>query len=96
MDKVKKIAIVIPAIGNIGLLLILACFDYAFIEPKPRMGSLNLGVTPPGAILTLDGKQIGPVKDFPQELSAGSHVIEISAEGYDLQSRQSRSSLGKP
>ena len=83
VDKVKKIDIVIPAIGIIGLLLILACFDYAFIEPKARMGSLNLGVTPPGAILTLDGKQIGPVKDYPQELSAGSHVIEISAEGYE-------------
>jgi hypothetical protein len=47
------------------------------------MGSLNLAVTPPGAILTLDGKQIGPVKDFPQEVSAGSHVIEISADGYE-------------
>jgi hypothetical protein len=83
VDKVKKIAIVIPAIGIMGLLLILSCFYYALIEPSPRMGSLNLGVTPPGAILTLDGKQIGPVRDFPQELSAGSHMIEISAEGYE-------------
>jgi hypothetical protein len=47
------------------------------------MGSLNLGVMPPGAILTLDGKQIGPVKDFLQKLPAGSHVIEISAKGYE-------------
>ena len=41
-----------------------------------------LDVTPSGAILTLDGKHIGPAKDFRQELSAGTHVIEISADGY--------------
>jgi hypothetical protein len=53
------------------------------IPPPPTKGTLVLAVTPPGAILTLDGKQIGPAKDFRQELSAGAHEIELSAEEYE-------------
>ena len=39
-------------------------------------------VTPPGAIVTLDGKQVGPAKGFRQGLAAGPHEIEVSANGY--------------
>src|SRR5271155_1267379 len=47
--------------------------------PPSTKGTLVLDGAPPGAVLTLDGKQIGPAKDFRQELSAGTHVIQISA-----------------
>ena len=48
-----------------------------------RTGILVLDVTPPDAILTLDGEKIGPVGNFRKELSAGPHEIEISADGYE-------------
>jgi hypothetical protein len=49
----------------------------------PSKGTLVLDVTPPGAILKLDGKTIGPANGFHRELlPAGPHVIELSADGY--------------
>ena len=57
------------------------------VPPPPTKGSLVLEVTPPGAILTLDGTAIGPANGFHQELPAGSHVIEISADGYTATKR---------
>jgi hypothetical protein len=50
--------------------------------PPPTKGTLALDVTPPGAVVTLDGKQIRSAKGFHQELAAGPHDIEISADGY--------------
>jgi len=50
--------------------------------PPPTKGILVLEVTPPSAMLTLDGKALGPANDFHQELPAGSHTVEISADGY--------------
>ena len=54
----------------------------ARIQPPPTKGILMLKVAPPEAILTLDGKLTGPANGFNQELFAGTHVIEVSAEGY--------------
>jgi len=51
------------------------------VPPPPSTGTLVLDGATPGAVLTLDGKQIGPAKDFRQELSPGTHVIAISAKG---------------
>jgi hypothetical protein len=50
--------------------------------PLPTKGTLALDVTPTGAILTLDGKAIGPANGFHQELPAGPHALEISADGH--------------
>jgi hypothetical protein len=52
------------------------------LPPPPTRGTLVLDVRPPGAVLKLDGKQVGPAKGFNQELPAGPHEIEISARGY--------------
>jgi len=68
----------IPSILIIGALVVLA--DTAITLRGPTTGTLMLDVMPPSAVLTLDGKQIGPAKDFRQEFSAGTHVIEISAD----------------
>ena len=76
----EKSAIAIPSILIVGALVVLAY--YAITLRGPTTGTLVLDVTPPGAVLTLDGKQIGPAKDFSQEFSAGTHVIEISADNY--------------
>jgi Mg-chelatase subunit ChlD len=56
--------------------------------PEPNVsptGILVLRGSPPEAAATLDGKPAVPAKDFRQELSAGPHVLEISAAGYESQ-----------
>ena len=50
--------------------------------PPPATGSLKLDVTPAEAALTLDGTEMGSATDFREELAAGTHVVEISAAGY--------------
>jgi hypothetical protein len=54
----------------------------ARIQPPPTNGILMLDVAPPETVLTLDGKLIGPANGFNQELSAGPHMLEVSADGY--------------
>jgi PEGA domain-containing protein len=51
------------------------------VPQAPSTGTLVIDGAPFRAVLTLDGKEIGPAKDFRQELSAGAHVIAVSAKG---------------
>jgi hypothetical protein len=53
--------------------------------PPPPMGTLALRVSPANALLSLDGNKVGSAADFHQEVSAGNHDVEISAEGYQSQ-----------
>jgi hypothetical protein len=53
--------------------------------PQPTTGVLRLRVSPPEAVVTLDGLPAGPAANFRQEVSAGPHELEISAEGYQSQ-----------
>ena len=48
-------------------------------------GTLVLRASPDSAVIAIDGKKIGPARGFRQELSAGDHELEISAEGYETQ-----------
>jgi hypothetical protein len=43
---------------------------------------LAVHISPPEAVLTLDGKPVGSAADFHQEVAAGIHELEFSAEGY--------------
>jgi hypothetical protein len=52
------------------------------LPPPPTTGTLILAATPADAVLALDGTAMGSANDFRQELSAGTHVVEISAAGY--------------
>jgi chemotaxis protein histidine kinase CheA len=52
------------------------------VPPPPTTGMLSLRVSPPEAALTLDSKPAGSAADFRQEVTAGSHKLELSAEGY--------------
>jgi PEGA domain len=55
----------------------------ARLPAPPAMGTLQLDATPADAALTLDGTEMGSASDFRQELSAGAHLVEISAAGYE-------------
>lgn len=59
--------------------------------PRPTAATLELAVVPPEAILKLDGAEVGPAKGFRQDLPAGVHKIELSAQGY--QTHQERVTL---
>jgi hypothetical protein len=53
------------------------------LPPPSVTGTLSLDATPADAALTLDGTEMGSASDFRQELSAGAHLVEISAAGYE-------------
>jgi len=57
-------------------------FALVMVPPPPTTGILALRVSPPAAVLKLDGKPVGTAADFRQEIAAGAHELEISAEGY--------------
>jgi hypothetical protein len=60
-------------------------FDLALVKvppPAPTTGTLAVHISPPEAVLTLDGKPAGSAADFRQEVAPGTHELEFSAEGY--------------
>jgi hypothetical protein len=67
--------VTVPARGEKNLQLALA-------RLAPPKGTLALQVSPETAILTIDGKTVGPAAAFRQEIAAGDHEVEISADGY--------------
>jgi hypothetical protein len=60
--------------------------EFKLVETPAATGILALRVSPPAAVLSLDGKPAGPAANFRQEVLAGTHDLGISAMGY--QSRQ--------
>ena len=73
----KRETLMIPAGGEQTLEIALER-----LPPLPTTGTLRLEATPTDAALTLDGTEMGSANDFRQELSAGTHLVEISAAGY--------------
>jgi hypothetical protein len=58
------------------------------LEALPRTGRLRLQVTPPGALVWLDGRAAGS-GPLELELRQGGHVLEVGAPGF----RKSRSEV---
>jgi hypothetical protein len=74
----RRETVTVPAGGERNM-------EFALVKPPPpppTTGTLTLRVSPPVAVLRLDGKPAGSAADFRQEVSAGSHELEISAAGY--------------
>ena len=62
--------------------------EFKLVERPPapaETGILALQGSPPIAVLSLDGKPAGAAANFRREVSAGTHKVEISAEGYETQ-----------
>ena len=57
------------------------CVEGRMCDAKPARRRAPWTVKRPRRGPHLEGQQIGPAKDFRQELSAGTHVIQISAKG---------------
>jgi hypothetical protein len=74
--------LIITLVAAIALIGGVAVPVYYLVYPRPTTGILELRVSPPVAVLSLDGKPAGPAADFRREVSAGSHDLEISAVGY--------------
>jgi len=56
--------------------------EFKLVETPAATGILALRVSPPAAVLSLDGKPSGPAANFRQKVPAGTHDLEISAAGY--------------
>jgi hypothetical protein len=57
----------------------------ALPQSPPTTGVLSFQGSPDSALVTIDGKKLGSAAAFRQEISADSHQVEISAEGYASQ-----------
>src|SRR6516165_9127774 len=70
------------AIGLIVVTLISLNLYYSSYSPSATTGILTLRASPPEAVVSLDGKPVGSAANFRQEIAAGDHQVEISADGY--------------
>lgn len=50
---------------------------------RAMVGSLNVGYTPMGAEVRLDGKRLGTSPEVFSQIGAGSHSLQISKDGYE-------------
>jgi tetratricopeptide (TPR) repeat protein len=57
------------------------------LEPLPRTGRLRLQVTPPGALVWLDGRAAGSAP-LELELQQGGHTLEAAAPGHHKSRRE--------
>lgn len=78
--------VMVPAGGEKSMVLSLTSINRPPPPPPPRItGNLELDVATPGAMLKLDGKDLGPAKGFRQEVTAGRHEIVLTAQGFEPQ-----------
>jgi hypothetical protein len=61
---------------------VVAFLYYYYGSPSSATGILALRVSPPEAVLILDKRPAVAAADFRQDVSAGPHVLEVSAAGY--------------
>jgi PEGA domain len=71
--------VTVPAGGEKSLEIALARIP----PPPPTTGLLTVAVAAPGAVLRIDGELKGAAAGFHQQVPAGNHVVEVSAEGYE-------------
>jgi hypothetical protein len=57
-------------------------------EMKSLLAPITLLVTPPGARVNIDGRETNLPADGKIELAAGSHKIEVAADGHEPQQRE--------
>lgn len=58
---------------------------FKLTAPTPIYGSLNVDVTPDGANVFLDGKNVGETPLFLQQVLIGKHLLSIEKTGYNTE-----------
>jgi hypothetical protein len=65
-------------------------------EMQALLARVDMSITPDGALVRVDGRQIGRAPIGEYLLAAGRHVIEVSADGYTSQTREIMITAGVP
>jgi hypothetical protein len=65
-------------------------------EMQALLAKVDLAISPDGAVIKVDGRQIGRAPLGEYLLAAGRHVIDVSADGYTPQTRELMVTAGVP
>jgi hypothetical protein len=65
-------------------------------EMQALLARVDMKIAPDGALVRVDGRQIGRAPIGEYLLAAGRHVIDVSADGYSAQSRELMITAGTP
>jgi len=57
--------------------------NLALVPPAPAGGSADILSTPFGAVVTIDGKSLGPTPVMDVKLKPGEHSLDIRKDGYE-------------
>ncbi len=72
--KTKSETISIPKIGEI--------YSFRYTELTPILGSISVETNPPGAVIKIDGKDVGKAPIFIPELIIGNHSINATLKNH--------------
>ncbi len=78
--SLRTLFVSIGLLIGVAFLSFVAVFLYQYL--KPKYGRLVVKTTPPGALVLVDGKQIGPSPLTLEALKAGGYRIRAVKEGY--------------
>ena len=79
--KIRTLMISLGVLGLTALICFVAVFSYLYL--KPKYGGLVVKTTPPGAMVSIDGKERGVTPLTMGELRSGGHQVKVSKEGYE-------------
>jgi len=79
--KIRTLMISLGVLGLTALICFVAVFSYLYL--KPKYGGLMVKTTPPGAMVSIDGKERGVTPLTMGELRSGGHQVKVSKEGYE-------------
>jgi len=78
--KIKTLILGIVLLVVTAVLAFMGAFFYQYW--KPKYGSLVIKTTPPGAMISVDGKFRGVSPITLTDMRSGSHLLRVTKEGY--------------
>jgi serine/threonine-protein kinase len=73
-----------------------AAADRPPLSPSEEVGRLLVRSTPAGALVFVDGKEVGPTPQTVRDLPSGTHVVRIVRNGYTTEERRVAITAARP
>jgi hypothetical protein len=68
--------------GLTAIAFLVSCAGFVLETLRPRYGQLHVRTSPPGAIIFVDGEQLGTSPIILSDLRSGSHQVRAAMPGY--------------